>query len=669
MVEVLAVNLVTSNIQPRRFNPVSLVNVINGGVLDREIGAIKGQGSHRSIQFRNNQYIIFASGSGTWEGDLRIYKKSETALKILLTGDPTVGLPVAGDTVTGVNSSATGTLIEDYYAGDNFIKYEPTSGTFQDSEVVNFTGSGSNSATTTASSNPIDNLGEWGVVWDSVVNSPNLSGKVTTGDQAYCSGLYHVIGSNGKHTLGAMWCTSTDVWYSLLRDSESETWTAVNISARTGTTAQGIGHSIFHKGSIYLFGYEESASDVAILYTMDPVSGALTQATRGTTDPDDNHTNHMSRFVVWHDRVWLAHWSDTGDKTKIYEVTGGTFNIMGTIVGSGFGSNNNAFLYVGPDDNALYVLFDRSGVIHLGRWIMDTDGSTPIRTCPINSNTEGTGLGLNSLMLPAAVRTGLVAAWTLCPFTDMETTPGTLVQRLFFFDGQQNIVGPASYAHTNWSSVDSDLAATWNGTTGNANDVVFQNSVAATLAVGDWILHVLTGKVFRVEAVSTTNVEISNQGTAAVGGFDIVQTVPTDSSAVTKAETWASTAGATPNLVGIALPSDDAGGGGYIFTPGEISADYVGNDLLISNVRIKYTINDPASLGLTDRVARGYYLKTDRTLTQMTLSNTSGTQVGNTDTALAADNGVTEHYFDWESPTDGIANGELVHIAIRITAP
>jgi len=58
----------------------------------------------------------------------------------------------------------------------------------------------------------------------------------------------------------------------------------------------------------------------------------------------------------------------------------------------------------------------------------------------------------------------------------------------------------SQYNLETWTDLDSGLTAIFNNTIGNADDVVFQNTVAASLSVGDVIRNNTTNRIYEVAA-------------------------------------------------------------------------------------------------------------------------------------------------------------------------
>jgi len=96
--------------------------------------------SHRAIQVNNKVFILYRDTASK----LAISEFSPDAQSLLLAADPAGGgtptLPTEGLTVTQAVSGATGVLLEDYIASDNYINIKTVTGTFDAVNSCSFSG-------------------------------------------------------------------------------------------------------------------------------------------------------------------------------------------------------------------------------------------------------------------------------------------------------------------------------------------------------------------------------------------------------------------------------------------------------------------------------------------------------------------------------------------------
>jgi len=631
------------------------------GPLERETKLastyIRRAGTHRAAQM--NEYVYCCHGSS---GKVRIYKGFPSALKLRITGAVGgTGTFTAGETITGAPSGATGTTIEDYVGSEVFVNYTPVTGTFADNDTLSFSGGGT--ATCTASGNPENNNGEWGV---DIEGADSLE----TNQLDNLSGLLGVRSATGETTLALLYLNTSNVFKVLTLDAAGN-WnettgagTGIFLPNRTGAAYS------FKNVIYYLYAFNTGSSGNATgIITHNASSGSTSVGSTGVAATDFGGRSHI---VAWRDRIFGLFPEANTNKALLIEVTGATFTTRDSITAAGapfqgFNPQEQSCLFVGPDDDALYA-FSRehgSGEIRVCRWIYDTDGSTIIRSAPQAYDNNGvTDLDIGEVMVPTSARTGMGPQIGVAKFRDLDSVIGSQTLRFWLFSTASGAA--TEYTYSNLSDVNSGASATWNGTTGNSNDVVFGTSVAAELTAGDWIRHKTSNKMFRVEAVSTTDVQISNNTGSPSPA--IAQTVPTTASAVDKVVVWG-TAGIGSGMGGMALPSGDVSGGGHVFTSGEYSGKFIGSTPIVGGARLSYKVYDSAS-GSPTVMAKGYFLDKNQVLAQMTLFGTatggSSTRSGDQVNSVTADNGATTYTFDWNSTTDGISDGDTTHKYLNI---
>jgi hypothetical protein len=333
------------------------------------------------------------------------------------------------------------------------------------------------------------------------------------------------------------------------------------------------------------------------------------------------------------------------------EVTGATTVIkFSTVANNATDPARAAWCWAGKDDNALYTMFEQDSVVkQVDRFYIDDLGV-------VQKNTEFNFNPTNRFILdilPAALQNV------------------TNTSAYFFRNNEDDQLNPTFLAHAGaatgdlsqynletWTDLDSGLSATFNNTIGNADDVVFQNTVAASLSVGDVIRNNTTNRIYEVAAVSTTDVQIASFLNA---GGDATAT----DSAVSKMTPW-TLAAAASGSAGMAFPADNRGGGGYTYAVGEHTSKLVTRVGLAGKERFTFTLHSDSGI-LVVKVSFFYRLD-DGVDRQCTVSNPSvGAPLnGNVNEGLTADNGVTEYELTWDQNTDGVASGSSVEFFIKV---
>lgn len=623
----------SGDVQPSRV-PVSNGEPIPlGGALDRETALTNNTAAYYQSPYMcrsgDKLFSVWPTGAAA---AVRFYEFFPDALKINLTGDPAggAGLPDEGDTVFGLTSSATGTLIEDYITGDNFIKYDPVNGTFVDGETVLITGSasGSNTATLTGSGNPEDNQGEWGVAYTTSNSQDQQLGH---------SGLQSAVDSDNRTKMFYLFDNTAADVISVAHDPDDDSFTETNEGA------SGIGNTA-NQGSAGMVGNNTIfwVRGTTALQSFNPRTSALTS--ESTTASNSNTYS----FVTTRGQTYYAF--PSGTNVFFSEVTTGTSVAIDTFT-AGAALEFQFDMWVGPDDDAIYIASTRiTNLNRLERYHFE--GASLIR----DSSTVLTDDDLGEAIFPTAVRTGATGN-KLWSYMDYETTPGTKLLRHFWQSSISTNVD--EYQWTNWSNLVSGASVTWNGTTGNSNDVVFPSNPG--LAIGDWIRHNTTNRVFRVEAVSGASneqIEIAALGAAAA---------PSTSSVTSSAQEWSFVGNPTAN-VGYSRAKLMEDGGAHTY-PGTGTASGRGEITDVTDItageRISFQIF--VESGTPTVSAQGYFLDADGQLNQMTLSAVSnGTLNGNTNENLTADNGTTTYTFDWNANADGVSDADFIVRYVRI---
>ena len=594
--------------------------------------------SHRTIQNNNKVFILYRNTATK----LAISEFSPDAQSLILAADPAGGgtpLPVAGETVTQAVSGATGVTLEDYVAGDDYINIKSVTGTFDTTNSCTF-------STATSSTTPTsveDNGGEF---------FRRLESSDTLEQIDSFTGGHHYLDSNNDLNFSTFYMSPTasyGVKYASATDTFSET------AALTGALGcAAMGSSVGFKNTIY-FKYVWSVSRVVGVYN--PISDALVVTVAGSAQSTAFATiSVQSPFAITNGRVYTAEWGHNGGFSNIgqcvlNEVTGGTVTqkfLYQDVTGILYPARTT-WIWIGKTDNAIYTCFEEDSIVkQVDRFYFDDLGVLQKNTEFFNTPTNRFALNI----LPASLSDGNTNS--VCyPFRnneDDQLDPTYLVH-----------VGSATgdYSQYNletWTDLDSGLTATFNNTIGNANDVVFQNTVAGVLNVGDVIRNNTTNRIYEVAAVSTTDVQIASFLNA---GGDATAT----DSAVSKMTPWAFVAAAT-GTAGMCMPADNRGG--YTYAVGEHTSELVTRVGLAGKERFTFTLHSDS--GTQAVKVSFFYRLNDGVDRQCTISNPSvGSIVSNENTGLTADN-TTNYELTWDQNTDSVGSGTAVEFFIKVEA-
>lgn len=609
------------------------------GPIERELQRVEAQGIWERVgslaaQLGDDIFMSVAPGNAT----PRIYKGFDGAILLKVSADPTPTLPLSGETVT--QGGVTGTLVEDYIAGDNyFVVSGETGGTFAAGGITFSAGS---PATVTSRE---ANGGQFAIDFQSAITS-HFSFSV---ESRRGSGLHHGL-KNGVPTLGMMFIANDgpgnggSIW-TLIRNPSSGLWDENDSGVDFPNVFDANGGSVVHRNTIY---WIEAGNGTSYTMTMSIETGVVTIGAIAIP------SNKISHPIIWNGRILFSA-SHSNAAFRVYDISSGTPVVLISIpnVGDTWDTTEVGTLFVGPDDNALYIIVRSDNSINQVVRLYD-DGSDIVLSCPAGAQANNT-LDVSNALLPGSLKTGIAIASHGNTFLDIETTPGTKLQRIWHYNG--SLVGGAEYLYLEHGLLDSGLAATVSGTIGNFDDLIFQN--APVLSVDDWIVLNVTGNVwscYRVDAVATVNVQLANLTPVSTGGTAIPQPVPTAGTAeIRKVQALSSIAAAVGGLSGVALPHGTVGGG-HLYTVGEVPGEFNAQLAAVGGVKLTFTIFDPQSnLVAGTGKARGYFLKEDGTFGQMTLLSVGqGTKNGNDNETLSAGAGQT---FIWDNGADGVADG------------
>lgn len=621
------------------------------GALEREPQQAVVDGGWERIgsmvsQLGDDIYALASRGGVT----PRVYKGFDGAILVRTDGvDPTPTLPLKGETMT--QGSVTGVLAEDYKAGDDFFVVTGEIGGSFGAGTVTFT-TGDDAVLVSRESNG----GQFGIEAEA-----SIAGKTAT--LMVSSGLHHGVKS-GKPTLGYIYVDNSQNIHSVVRNPSNGLWEENDtlLQYPDSTMSRNCG-SVIHRNTIYWLTTGGGTADDVFFMTFNIGTGIATVGSILSFGAG----SYLSHPVIWNGRIFFAG-AKSGNDMSIYEITGGAaIQVLSLPQGLGSWDITSAPTgFVGTDDNALYWVA-RQTISHNQVIRLYDDGNDIVLSCPAAVTNSLAG-DVGEALLPATIRTSISDSSHGNAFLDLELTPGTKIQRFWHYNGV--LVGATEFEYVEAIELDGGLVATVSGTIGSANDLIFQNSVAGVLSVGDWVILGTQNSCFRVAAVSTVNVRLASLTTvSSPTGIAIRQPTPTaGSEVISKVQIMSIESGLEGGLAGVALPHGDMGGG-HIYTIGEISGEIDGQLGVSEGVQIEFSIYDPFSNSAGgDLEARGYFMKEDGTFGQMTLVSVGqgNETTPNTNDSLSPGSGNT---FVWDSTGDGVTNGLFTDKFVEIELP
>jgi hypothetical protein len=599
--------------------------------------------SHRAIQVNNKVFILYRDTASK----LAISEFSPNAQSLLLAADPAGGgtptLPTAGLTVTQAVSGATGVLLEDYIASDNYINIKTVTGTFDAVNSCSFSGGTTVTVTPTSVEN---NGGEFFRRTVGLISN-------TLSQTSSFTGAHHYLDSNNDLNFATLYM-STSGTFGVTYASATDTFTE-SASLHSNTFIERMGASVGFKNTIY-FWYAQSFNYLIGVYS--PESNSVVINFQGSdsgtgTGVFSAKVSVQSSLAIINGRVFenrhrQARW-------QFSEVTGATTVVkFSTVADNVTDPARAAWCWAGKDDNALYTMFEQDSVVkQVDRFYIDDLGV-------VQKNTEFNFNPTNRFILdilPAALQNV------------------TNTSAYFFRNNEDDQLNPTFLAHAGaatgdlsqynletWTDLDSGQTAIFRNTIGAVNgagtaDVEFVGDVSASLSVGDVIRNNTTNRIYEVAAVSTQYVQIASFLNA---GGDATAT----DSAVSKMTPWTLVA-AAPGTAGMAFPADNRGGGGYTYAVGEHTSKLVTRVGLAGKERFTFTLHSDSG-SLVVKVSFFYRLD-DGVDRQCTVSNPSvgGSLASNEVSGWTADN-TTNHELTWDQNTDGVASGAAVEFFIKV---
>lgn len=586
---------------------------------------------HRSIQINDKVFVVYRNASGR----VAVSEFVPDAQALILSGDPTGGgtpIPLQGETVTQAVSGATGVLVEDYIAGDNYIHVKNVSGTF---DAVNSCTFSTATSSTTPTSVEI-NGGEC---------FRRFQGAVTLKSTESFTGAHHYVSPNNKVNFAFLYIHSSNSMRGVVYDSDNDTFSeSANLLTEDSSF---VAASIGFKNTIY---FKHTTGSVYYLSVYNPATESVTNVAMpgnpGTSTPTQQI--QQANLAVIKDRVFTVGYTDAGGTGTydLLEVTGGTPTVLFTTSSAAdFNSFRFAWTWQGRDDNAIYLQLQSAFTVQklVYRFYIDDAGV-------VQKNME-------FVLAPTTTFADLI-------FPPALETATSNAAGYFFRTNEDNQLNPDFICHAGstggavseynmetWANLDSGLVATFNGTLGQVDDVVFQNAPA--LSVGEVIRNNTTNRAYKVAAVSGVNVQLTSFMDA---GGDATST----DSAVSVMSPWIFQA-STTGSAGLAFPSNNSGGGGYTYTPGEHTFKLVSRLGTPGKEKFTFTLHsDSGTLGVK---VSFFYRLIDGVDRQATVSDNVGAGtsiVSNEMLGCIADNGATVYELSWNQSTDSVESGASV---------
>ena len=537
---------------------------------------------------------------------IRWYKYFRTAQYLQTAATMTTGLPSAGETVTGGTSGATGTLIENVYSGDDYLKFIPVSGTFQDGEALSFSAGAATPNTAASGALTTNRGGEWGVFWDSLVDD-SLESNGTNGAQI--SGLHIGINSAGNRCVNTIFQDDAgDDFQWVSYDIVTDTVTVTEIQTESDAFSTG-GNSLVVNNVLYHTGLDTGNVQ---LVTVDIGTGASTFAEQsmsvGGTWSSGSYKS--PNLIEWNGRIFLA-MPVSGSyygHLLIYEVTGGSFTLR-----YNYDDNGNSIFkkswpdplrFVGTDDNALYLaLMCSNGTNSIYAWnvlrfIMESDGTILAQQNPDCSFNSNHAENIAYDVLPADILSIISNEQTrFFTFVDSMTEASTVCR--FIMGGEDNGDPMRLGKYVEWSQLNSGTALVWDGTT---TVVATGVDITSSTPANDWIRHDTSNRMFRITATTftggNTEITIENEGEAG-------NSIPSTDSVSSKPAPWTLT---TTNQAGLAdsiMPHYCRGGGDYTYNEGDIARATTPQGLAYTAdaLSMDFTIEEGAAIATTHSVS------------------------------------------------------------------
>lgn len=621
----------------RLLNGTSISNL--GGNLHRETGyTLTGSTharTHLAVQSSDNKvFCLFVDGGIP----AVVYEFNADGIKMNITADPSVEDPVIGYTISGQSSGATADIINNYETGDNYILISNiTNGPFTSGENIDILGGTSGNTATLTGTPAEDNGGEWIKVFSSNNNS-RANGS--------SSGI-HEFRNDGSLGLGFVYYSGSNA-VNLVKRQEGGSWTEVGVLGTVGTVFTNYYGSIVNENLLYT-SIQRNASGFRNLYIffVDLLNETLTASTTGHIGGLLSPSLPIHQFQS---SIYL--FFRNGNAGVIYDITGGTFSVFDSLptTSGDYAFGAGAFMTAYDDNSFLWVSSTDSATMTVLRYFIASDGSLTRNMFPLGS----TELNYNSFWFsggnPGASNTPVFIN------SNLEDNVGS--QTLTFYvktSGNTNVF--SAYQYNPNTSINGGEVATFSG----GNTITYTSDPG--LSVGDWIVKESDNVAWYVSSVSGASNEIITVDTA-----ENTQTFENTNSATSKPNEPTSL-GSVANSNNVLLPSDQRGGGNYIYTSGELHCELISRSEVVGGER--WTFVAYSDDGTTTVNVKGY-VQSKRTMqiSQTSFVNPSGGSSslnGNTIENVTADNGVTEYQITWNAVSDGFSSGDQIRRYIEVS--
>jgi hypothetical protein len=633
-----------------------------GGDLHRETSTGDGIGSRYRTE--SNLAIQMHNRIFRWHVQ-RIYEFDSSAYYIPLSS-LSGGFTFSAGGAWTASGGASGTFAEDFVAGDTHAIILVSSGTVASSETLTVT-TGSHTATVDANQTQgggVGYEGEWKVVYTIAA---------TLASALAVSGLY-AAPVNGLTKVAGVFLdnTATPEFGSILFDPVADTWTeTTTLLPAPAATSTEIGSCTVANGNII----GQFRGNSATTYTVYTFSYSLSANTVSTSTYGYVNANMAGQYqsemphniVEWQGRVFVCQGLVDGQFFRLWELVGGTW-VVGFQVGAYAGfpryningdpfNGNPSRMWV--QDDCLYVLhmsWRTSGALNRG-WLMDIFAMVGGTITAVTMSSAQPQMNLGIYALPAGLAQDNATAvltnsgehrWKV--YKDQEATdpaPYTTSVTLWHtFDTDSG--GYGAYTYTGLREL-TDVTYTWNGTT------TVTISGASSVAVNDWIgLPGDSGQVFRVTAVNAgVDLTITNPNSL---------TIPSGTGCVTLSPLALIGSPAGTSEMGQS-ETTSYGGGQYAFTPGEYDVKIESVAPAVGGQEIRYRPfgGGTVTIDLFYSSLDGGEVDSAATLSTPSQGSISGTSI----TGVTADGALKT--VKWETVTDGVSNGDLKTILMKIS--
>lgn len=630
-----------------------------GGDFRRETSS--GDGTEVDDRHENNQVIqnygrLFAWHTSTTSTS-RIYRFDGNASSGDISG--LTGLFRRGETIIGLTSSATATIVDSSVAGDDFLIVGSINGTFTIGETVvgQTTSATAVIASAFAQGGAAGFEGEWYV--DHTISS-TLEGTLAN------TGLYAIQNDGTSGNISGLYVTSDNFFRAINYNSENDEWTETDdlLATVNARDEWGRGNVV---GSSIIFTYETASvsSMATVFYNASTNTAGL--VTRSTASGAGDENAFGNPIIQWLGRIFMVvSVAGSTQDINLLELVGGIWNSIIFFNGAATagvtefkGSHEGGTLLL-IARNSLYMIFlaDLNGGGGGNGWgVFKLTNKNGNITCDNVPAENGTNLNntdtpkMADFMLPASLSLGNASLtqddvrWRA--FLDQEANDpdGDDIQQLYHVGNPDGgITDILTWGGVEDISDQPGVTYTWDGTT-----TVAFTSGGTVVTTEDWIGLKTDDQLFRVTAVGASTITIENPAS---------RTIPSGSG-TSEILLATSSVGSNLSIAEMAFSENTARGGGErIFVKGELDIAITGVTPNSSGQLITFIcFSDNGSTTVNAEFFFGGNLLTTPN-TQCTLSSpSSGTLVGNQIQGLTADN-TTEYSVTWLTGSDSVSDGD-----------